>query len=77
MVNHDDILDLAAHILNFETDPSGDIDEEALEQMLYDEFKIEFYHLNRVVSALLPLIDVGPWHKGFGVDGVWLVKQKC
>ena len=51
-------------------------------EILYENFDINIDQLHDIVKALLPLCDCAPspltdiWYRGFGKDGMWIVKEE-
>lgn len=77
------VEELAAHILGV-TEQYEESDEPSylIEDVLYEELGINFDTFHEIVSLLVPLITVAEspltkkLYKGFGADGVWLVKEE-
>ena len=72
------ITDLASYLCDSDIgDEDLDMDNE-----LQEKFGCSLESFDKLVRALVPLIDVGKspltdtTYKGFGADGMWLVKQE-
>ena len=62
----------------------GQLDDEAdIDQYLFDKYEIGFDQFSKVVEDLLPLVTVSKSaltdtvYKGFGKDGLFLLKTKA
>ena len=57
-------------------------DKHELEDIFYLKFDIDIEQFYKIVECLLPLCNVAKseltdlWYRGFGKDGLWLVKEK-
>ena len=60
----------------------GDLEESDLENILYDNWDIDFDQFYLLIERLLPLCNIaqseltGKWYRGFGKDGFWAIKQE-
>lgn len=77
-----EVEELACKILGIDYDEI-DADEEIIDAKLMEEYQIDLYSFSDIISALLPLIDVGQspltdmMYKGFSESNKrWLVKTE-
>ena len=60
----------------------GDLEEEDLENILYNHCDINFDQFYLLIERLLPLCEraqselTGKWYRGFGKNGFWAIKQE-
>lgn len=75
------IEELACQITGLDYDEI-DADTAIIEQKIIDQFDIDLGSFQEIIERLLPLIQIGQseltktMYKGFGKDGVWLVKME-
>ena len=67
---------------SFELEDDGDLEEGDLERILYNYCDIDLDQFYLLIEKLLPLCEhakselTGITYRGFGKDGVWLIKQE-
>lgn len=63
-------------------EPEDELEEEELEEILYEHFDMNLDQLEMIVERLIPLcaIDKSPlsgnWYQGFAKDDMWIIKRK-
>lgn len=76
-----DVEELACEIVGLDYDEI-DADTETINVELQNKFGIDLHDFAQLMEKLLPMIDVGESilthkkYKGFGKNGIWLLKQE-
>lgn len=77
-LNEFEVEELVRHM--FQLEDEDDLD--ALDEAIFEQWGTTFENFKAMLEQLVPLIEVGTseltgkTYKGFGKDGLWLVKEE-
>ena len=74
--------EIIAYKINQGYELDDELDEDELEELLYEHCDMNFDQLEMIIERLIPLCAVdnspltGNWYQGFAKDYMWIIKRK-
>lgn len=78
----EDAYELKTYLLKLSDDDLNEMDESDVNELLWNKYDIDADCFDTLVNDLLPLCCIAKsdltntWYRGFGKDGLWLMKQQ-